>query len=76
MVAEGVVDDISLDALRVLLHEEGVSFRKMKTWKRSKDPNYATKKARAEHMYAIADGEVVPDPDEPQLISVSTNSGR
>ena len=40
----------------------------MKTWKRSKDPDYAVKKARVEHLYAIADGEVVPEPDEPQVI--------
>jgi transposase len=68
LVAEGVVDDISHEGLRVLLREEGVSFQKVKTWKRSKDPEYASKKARVEHLYAIADGEVVPDPDEPQVI--------
>lgn len=33
-----------------------VSFQKVKTWKRSKDPDYAVKKARVEHLYAIADG--------------------
>ncbi|MBF4476694.1 IS630 family transposase [Rhodococcus rhodochrous] len=68
LVAEGVIDDISHETLRVLLREEGVSFQKVKTWKRSKDPDYAAKKARVEHLYAIADGEVVPDPDEPQAI--------
>ena len=68
LVAEGVIDDISHEGLRVLLREEGVSFQKVKTWKRSKDPDYAAKKARVEHLYAIADGEVVPDPDEPQVI--------
>ncbi|WP_228044718.1 helix-turn-helix domain-containing protein [Rhodococcus pyridinivorans] len=44
LVAEGVVDDISHEGLRVLLREEGVSFQKVKTWKRSKDPEYAAKK--------------------------------
>jgi transposase len=68
LVAEGVIDDISHEGLRVLLREEGVSFQKVKTWKRSKDPDYQAKKARVEHLYAIADGEVVPDPDEPQVI--------
>lgn len=68
LVAEGVVDDISHEGLRVLLREEGVSFQKVKTWKRSKDSECAAKKARVEHLYAIADGEVVPDPDEPQVI--------
>ncbi|MFV9452215.1 IS630 family transposase [Rhodococcus sp. NM-2] len=68
LVAEGVVDDISHEGLRVLLREEGVSFQKVKTWKRSKDPEYAVKKARVEHLYAIADREVVPEPSEPEVV--------
>ena len=55
-MAEGVVDDISHEGLRVLLRAEGVSFQRVKTWKASKDPDYAAKKARVEHLYAIADG--------------------
>src|SRR5213076_3647668 len=35
LVAEGVVDGISLEGLRVLLREEGVSFQRLKTWKTS-----------------------------------------
>src|ERR1700747_1797866 len=46
LVAEGVVDDISHEGLRVLLREEGVSFQRVKTWKASTDPDYAAKKAR------------------------------
>jgi len=38
LVAEGVVDDISHEVLRVLLHQEGVSFQRVKTWKTSRDP--------------------------------------
>jgi transposase len=68
LVAEGVVDDISHEGLRTLLREEGVSFQRIKTWKASADPQYAAKKARIEHLYAIADGEVVPDPGEPEVI--------
>jgi transposase len=68
LVAEGVVDDISHEGLRTLLREEGVSFQRIKTWKASADPHYAAKKARIEHLYAIADGEVVPDPGEPGVI--------
>lgn len=64
-VAEGVVDDISHEGLRVLLREEGVSFQRIKTWKASSDPEYEAKKARVEHLYAIADGEVAPDEGEP-----------
>src|SRR5262245_60102966 len=68
LVAEGVVDDISHEGLRVLLREEGVSFQRVKTWKASKDPDYDAKKARVEHLYAIADREVAPEPGEPQVI--------
>jgi transposase len=63
-----VIDDISHEGLRALLREEGVSFQRLKTWKTSKDPDYAVKKARVEHLYAIADGEVIPEPGEPQVI--------
>lgn len=45
LVAEGVVDDISHEGLRLLLREEGVSFQRLKTWKTSRDPDYAAKKA-------------------------------
>jgi transposase len=68
LVAEGVVDDISHEGLRILLREEGVSFQRLKTWKTSRDPDYAAKKARVEHLYAIADGEVIPEDDEPEVI--------
>jgi transposase len=54
LVAEGVVDDISHEGLRILLREEGVSFQRLKTWKASKDPDYAEKKAWVEHLHAIA----------------------
>jgi transposase len=68
LVAEGVVDDISHEGLRVLLREEGVTFLRLKTWKASTDPDYAVKKARIEHLYAIADREVIPEPGEPEVI--------
>ncbi|MFE5030086.1 IS630 family transposase [Streptomyces sp. NPDC056656] len=69
LVAEGVVDDISHEGLRVLVREEGVSFQRVKTWKTSRDPDYAAKKARVEHLYAIADnGEVIPEEGEPEVV--------
>jgi len=68
LVAEGVVDDISHEGLRVLLREEGVTFQRLKTWKSSTDPDYAVKKARVEHLYAIADREVIPEPGEPEVV--------
>ena len=68
LVAEGVVDGISREGLRVLLRDEGVSFQRIKTWKASRDPDYAVKKARVEHLYAIADGQVIPEDDDPTVV--------
>ena len=68
LVAEGVVDDISHEGLRALLREEGVTFQRLKTWKASKDPQYAAKKARIEHLYAMADRDVAPEPGDPQVV--------
>jgi transposase len=68
LVAEGVVDDISHEGLRVLLRQEGVSFQRVKTWKASKDPRYAEKKARVEHLYAIADREAPPQAGDPEIV--------
>jgi hypothetical protein len=68
LVAEGVVDDISHEGPRTLLRGEGVTFQRIKTWKASADPRYAEKKARIEHLYAIADREVVPELGEPEVI--------
>ncbi|MGW3983660.1 helix-turn-helix domain-containing protein, partial [Streptomyces mirabilis] len=41
LVAEGVVDDISHEGLRILLREESVTFQRLKTWKTSRDPDHA-----------------------------------
>ncbi|MFF3142916.1 IS630 family transposase [Streptomyces sp. NPDC057927] len=68
LVAEGVVDDISHEGLRILLREESVTFQRLKTWKTSRDPDHAVKKARVEHLYAIADGEVIPEAGEPEVV--------
>ena len=57
LVAEGVVDDISHEGLRLLLREEGVSFQTVKTWKQSNDPDFEAKKNRILHLYDIADGK-------------------
>jgi transposase len=75
LVAEGVVDDISHEGLRVLLRDEGVSFQAVKTWKASADPDYEAKKARVEHLYAIADREVMPGAAEPGVIFCVDESG-
>jgi transposase len=68
VVAEGVVDDISHEGLRVLLRAEGVTFQRLKTWKASKDPRYAAKKARVERLYAIADREITPASGDPAVV--------
>ncbi len=62
LVAEGVVDDISHEGLRALLREEGVTFQRLKTWKASTDPDYAVKKARVEHLYAMPTARSSPSP--------------
>jgi len=67
-VAEGVVDDISHEGLRVLLREEGVTFQRLKTWKASKDPQYTEKKARVEQLYAIADRGAAPEEGDPEIV--------
>src|SRR5262249_38729887 len=68
LVAQGGGGDISHDGLRMLLREEGVTFQRLKTWKASKDPRYAAKKARIEHLYAIADREITPDDGDPEVV--------
>lgn len=68
LVAEGVVEDISHEGLRAILRAEGVSFQRIKTWKASRDPDYAVKKARIEHLYALADGELAPEPGDPTVV--------
>jgi transposase len=75
LVAEGVVDDISHEGLRALLREEGVTFQRLKTWKASKDPAYAVKKARVEHLYAIADRDAAPGPGDPQVVICADEFG-
>jgi hypothetical protein len=56
--------------------EEGVSFQRLKTWKASKDPRYAEKKARVEQLYAVADREVTPQPGDPEVIFHTDELGR
>jgi len=63
-----VVEDISHEGLRALLRAEGVSFQAVKTWKQSTDPDYAAKKARVEHLYALADGEAAAGPGDPDVV--------
>ena len=68
LVAEGVVDDISHEGLRLLLREEGVSFQVIKTWKQSSDPDVETKKNRVLELYDIADGKAKPKKSDPIVV--------
>jgi transposase len=68
LVAEGVVDDISHEGLRVLLRKEEVSFQAVKTWKASTDPDYEAKKNRVLELYDIAEGKAEPGPDDPMVV--------
>jgi transposase len=68
LVAEGVVDDISHEGLRLLLREEGVSFQAVKTWKTSTDPDYEAKKNRVLELYDIADGRTTPGAGDPTVV--------
>jgi len=68
LVAEGVVDDISHEGLRALLHDEDVSFQAVKTWKTSTDPNFDAKTTRVLKLYAIADGTAEPSPGDPTVV--------
>ena len=68
LVAEGVVDDISHEGLRVLLREEGVSFQVIKTFKQSNDPDFEAKKNRIVELYEIADGVTEPRPGDPTVV--------
>jgi transposase len=68
LVAEGVVEDISHEGLRVLLREEGVSFQVIKTFKASKDPDFEAKKNRVLHLYEIADGKIEPGEGDPTVV--------
>jgi transposase len=68
LVAEGVVDDISHEGLRVLLRQEQVSFQRLKTWKQSRDPDFEAKKNRILHLYGLMDGTSDVQPGDPEVV--------
>src|SRR6266700_5719614 len=68
LVAEEVVDDISHEGLRQLLREEGVSFQAVRSWERSNDPAFESKKNRILELYAIADGLNEPGRGDPDVV--------
>jgi transposase len=50
VVSEGIVESISKERLREILHEEAVSFQAIKTWKESKDPEFGNKVRRLREL--------------------------
>ncbi len=68
LVEKEVVEDISHEGLRALLREEGVSFQRLKTFKRSSDPDFEAKKNRVIELYEIADGKRDPGPEGPREV--------
>jgi hypothetical protein len=60
IIRRGTGSVVTWRAQMVLLSAQG--------WKTSRDPDYAGKKARVEHLYAIADGEVIPEEGEPDVV--------
>jgi transposase len=68
LVAEGVVEDISHEGLRMLLDDEGVSVQRLKTWKQSRDPDYQAKTNRLLHLYGLMDGTCDVEPGDPDVV--------
>jgi transposase len=50
IVMGGIVESISKERLREILHEEAVSFQAVKTWKESKDPKFRQKVRRLREL--------------------------
>jgi len=50
VVMEGIVESISKERLREILHEEAVSFQAVKTWKESNDPEFGDKVRRLREL--------------------------
>lgn len=68
LLAEGVVDDIGHEGPA---HPAPQGRRHLSTredLEASRAPDYAAKKARVEHLYAVADGEVIPEDGEPEVV--------
>ena len=52
----------------MLLHEAGVSFQRLKTWKRSRDPAFEAKKNRILHLYGLMNGTADVLPGDPDVV--------
>ena len=73
----GIVEDISLEWLRVILHEATITHQSVKTWKESKDPEFEKKKRRIDRLLAIKHNPpVVLATDEMGPISLTPKTGK
>ncbi|MEK8110401.1 helix-turn-helix domain-containing protein [Micromonospora sp. M12] len=61
LIETGRVATISIETVRRILHERGVSWQTSKTWKSSTDPEFTTKMRRILDLYdhPPADGRVI-----------------
>src|SRR4051812_38763955 len=61
LIEAGHVDAISVETIRRILHERGVSWQATKTWKASNDPDFTAKMRRILDLYdhPPADGRVI-----------------
>jgi hypothetical protein len=76
LVAEGVVDDISHEGLRLLQGKEGVSFRQVKTWKTSTDPTTRPRRTGSLSCTPSPTASSGRLPVTPRSCSAWTNSAR
>lgn len=77
IVMEGVVESISKERLREILHEEAVSFQAVKTWKESRDPKFRQKVKRLRELTNRAHNPpIVVAVDEMGPISLRPYGGR
>ncbi|MEU4780601.1 hypothetical protein [Micromonospora sp. NPDC023633] len=51
LIDAGYVTTISVETIRRILHERGVSWQATKTWKASTDPDFTTKMRRILDLY-------------------------
>lgn len=76
-IREGIVEHISKERLRQILHEEAVSFQAVKTWKESKDPDF---KAKMKRIRQLTDRDhnppIVVAADEMGPIQLKPHGGR
>jgi hypothetical protein len=70
-----VVEDTSHEDLRALLHEQGVSFQRLKTCKQSRDPHSEAKKNRVLHLYGLMDGTDDVQPGDPDVVICTDEFG-